>query len=232
MIGPDGQQLGVFSLAEAINMARAQGVDLVEVASTATPPVCKLVNFGKYKYEISKRDRDAKKHQHANRVKEIQLSPQINPHDFGIKLSHAIDFLCEEMKVKLVLKFRGREMAHKEFGFQQVEKFTRDLAPFAHPDNVARLVGKGVTVMFSLLPRNKRAKNPRTLADGTVPVNAGKLQVADAEDDDAHSETGPVVMKPPPRVASNPPPSAFSNNPFAKLDLDERENPPGEASTG
>ena len=160
MVGHEGQQLGVYSLADAINLARAHGVDLVEVAPNAQPPVCRVVDFGKYRYEQDKKKKESKKHQHANKVKEVQLSPKIELHDFGVKLSHAIDFLCEEMKVKVVLKFRGREMAHKEVGFQQIEKFTREVAPFGHPDNMAKVVGRSITVMFSPLPRNKRAKNP------------------------------------------------------------------------
>src|SRR6185503_242698 len=160
VIGVDGKQLGVLSLGDAVNMARAAGVDLVEIAPNATPPVCRLVDFGKYRYEQAKKEKEVKKHQHANKVKELQLSPTIDPHDFGVKLAHAIDFLCEEMKVKVTLRFRGREMAHKEFGFQQVENFIKALAPYGHPDAPAKLIGKGINVMISPLPRNKRAKNP------------------------------------------------------------------------
>lgn len=161
VIGIDGQQMGILPLGEAINIARSHGVDLVEIAPNATPPVCRLVDYGKFRYEQAKKEKEAKKHQHANKVKEIQLSPNIDPHDFGVKLNHAIDFLCEEMKVKLTLRFRGREMAHKEFGFQVIEKFIRDLVPFAHPDSPPKLIGKGINVMLSPLPRNKRAKHPR-----------------------------------------------------------------------
>ena len=119
-----------------------------------------LVDFGKYRYEQSKKDKETKKHQHANKVKEIQLSANIDPHDFGVKLSHAIDFLCEDMKVKVSLRFRGREMAHQEFGFGQVQKFIKDVAPYGHPDAPPKLIGKGLNVMLSPLPRTKRAKNP------------------------------------------------------------------------
>src|SRR5688572_22139671 len=150
-----------MTLGDAISAARASGVDLVEIAPNATPPVCRIVDYGKYRYEQSKRDKEAKKHQHANKVKEIQLSASIDPHDFGVKLSHAIDFLCEEMKVKVTLRFRGREMAHKEVGFGQVEKFIKEVAPYGHPDFAPKLVGKGINLMLSPLPRNKRAKNPR-----------------------------------------------------------------------
>ena len=123
-------------------------------------PCAGLVDFGKYRYELSKKDKESKKHQHANKVKEVQLSPTIDAHDFSVKLTHAIDFLCEEMKVKITLKFRGREMAHQEFGFQTVERFIKELLPFAHPDAPPKLLGRGINVMLSPLPRNKRAKNP------------------------------------------------------------------------
>ena len=122
VIDGDQKNLGVMALSDAINLARSKGVDLVEVNPQAVPPVCRLVDFGKFRYEQAKRDKESRKHQHANKVKEIQLSPNIDPHDFGVKQQHAIDFLCEDMKVKITLRFRGREMAHKEFGFQQVEK--------------------------------------------------------------------------------------------------------------
>jgi translation initiation factor IF-3 len=161
VIGVNGEQLGVLSLSDSINMARANGVDLVEIAPNATPPVCRLVDFGKYRYELAKRDKDAKKSQHANKVKEIQLSANIDPHDFGVKLSHAVDFMCEDMKVKVTLRFRGREMAHKEVGFQQVQNFIKEVTPYGHPDAPPKLIGKGINVMLSPLPRNKRAKNPR-----------------------------------------------------------------------
>jgi len=227
VIGPDGQQAGVMSLQDALGRARANGVDLVEVAPNATPPVCRLVDFGKFRYEQAKREKDAKKHQHANKVKEIQLSAKIDPHDMTVKLGHAIDFLCQEMKVKVSLRFRGREMAHTEVGFEQIAKFTRDLAPYGHPDNSAKLVGRGVTVMFSPLPRNKRAKNPR--------------EDAAAHSDNKHPEThrNPAPSahpQPQPQPESqtpsqSPPPAArkgenFQNNPFSGLDLDGNPSPP------
>ncbi len=161
VIDSDKKQLGVLPLGEAINLARTRGVDLVEIAPNATPPVCRLIEYGKYRYEQAKQEKEARKHQHANKLKEVQLSPNIDPHDFDVKLQHAINFLCEEMKVKVTLRFRGREMAHKEFGFQQVEKFISRLTTFGHPDAPAKLIGKGINVMLSPLPRAKRAKNPR-----------------------------------------------------------------------
>lgn len=205
VIGINGEQIGVMSLADAIRQAQSLGVDLVEIAATANPPVCRIVDYGKFRYEQAKKEKESKKHQHANKVKEVQLSPQIDPHDFGVKLSHAIDFLCEDMKVKVTLKFRGREMAHKEFGFQQVNNFIKELTPWGHPDFEAKLIGKGINVMISPLPRNKRAKHPRG-EDQPSPV----------------PENGDVQQKP--RVQSAPkspgestPAGGFANNPFAEL---------------
>lgn len=209
VIGVDNQQIGVLPLGEALTLARQRGVDLVEVAATATPPVCRLVDFGKFRYEQAKREKESKKHQHANRVKEIQLSASIDAHDFATKLGHAVDFLCEEMKVKATLRFRGREMAHKEFGFQTMSRFTEALAPYGHPDAPAKLVGRNINVMFSPLPRNKRAKNPRQ-AEGPAPATAPPER-----------ETAPA---PAPETAANagagrtPSTDGFANNPFASLE--------------
>jgi translation initiation factor IF-3 len=161
VIGLDGSQLGILPLGDALNLARASGVDLVEIAANAVPPVCRIVDFGKYRYEQSKREKESRKHQHATKVKEVQLSPKIDPHDLGVKVGHAIDFLCEDMKVKITLKFRGREMAHTEFGFQVVQKFLSDISAYGNPDFAPKLIGRGINVMISPLPRNKRAKHPR-----------------------------------------------------------------------
>ena len=230
VIGVDGKQLGVIPLTDALNQARQLGVDLVEIAATANPPVCRLVDFGKYRYEQAKKEKESKKHQHASTVKEVQLSPRIDPHDLGIKVSHAIDFLCEDMKVKVALKFRGREMAHTEVGFEVINKFLTEIAPFGHPDFPPKLIGRGINVMISPLPRNKRAKNPRQLADGSVPMNTAKTHVPDEPDEDedespaANGKAVPAAPKPP---ASQPPvktppakaPDGFGNTPFNALDI-------------
>jgi translation initiation factor IF-3 len=225
VIGVDGQQLGVLALGEAINMARNNGVDLVEIAPNATPPVCRLVDFGKFRYEQAKKEKEARKHQHANKVKEIQLSPTIDPHDLGVKLSHAIDFLCEEMKVKLTLRFRGREMAHKEFGFQVVEKFIKDLIPYGHPDAPAKLIGKGINVMLSPLPRNKRAKNPRQGEPGTE--ESQETERPEHESNGSHHTESPTPKvkesRNVPTNAAERPTEGFGQNPFSQLDIKVRQ---------
>jgi translation initiation factor IF-3 len=220
VIGTDNQQLGVLPLNEAITMARTQGVDLVEVAPNATPPVCRLVEYGKYRYEMSKKDKESKKHQHANKVKEVQLSPTIDPHDFTVKLAHAIDFLCEEMKVKVTLKFRGREMAHQEFGFQTVDRFIKELVPFAHPDAPPKLMGRGLNVMLSPLPRNKRAKNPNQNAPALTVPSDNSQPVADSAPPSPPVPPAPKEETPAVAVRFPTPPShGFANNPFTQLDV-------------
>lgn len=211
VIGIDGKQLGILALGEALNLARASGVDLVEIAPTATPPVCRVVDYGKYRYEQAKKDKESKKHQHASMVKEVQLSPRIDPHDLGVKTTHAIDFLCEDMKVKVTLKFRGREMAHTEFGFEVIKKFLADIAPFGHPDFPPKLIGKGINVMISPLPRNKRAKNPNQSAE------AGKGDGA-TDVSDEHSQHAKLEAKPKSQSgAESEPKTGFSNKPFAEI---------------
>lgn len=160
VVGDEGKQLGVMTLTDALTLARNHGVDLVEIAPNAVPPVCRIVDFGKFRYEQAKKEKESKKHQHASTVKEIQLSPRIDPHDLGVKTNHAIGFLCEDMKVKVALKFRGREMAHTEFGFQVINKFIENIAPWGHPDFQPKLIGRNINLMISPLPRNKRAKDP------------------------------------------------------------------------
>src|SRR5262245_27685448 len=205
-----------MSLGDALNLARASGVDLVEIAPTATPPVCRIVDYGKYRYEQAKKDKESKKHQHASTVKEVQLSPRIDPHDLSVKIHHAIDFLCEDMKVKVTLKFRGREMAHTEFGFQVIKKFIGDISPYGHPDFEPKLIGKGINVMISPLPRNKRAKNPH--AEG------GEPGAANLKHEHATSAGTPVKVHAGNSVAPKPAPAAFGNNPFAKLDVSVRQD--------
>jgi len=216
----DGSQVGVLPTPEAIQLARRHGVDLVEVAPNANPPVCRIIDYGKYRYEQSKKEKEAKKHQHSNKVKEVQLRPNIDPHDFSIKLAHAIDFLCEDMKVKVSLRFRGRELAHKEIGFDTIQRFIDQCGPYAHADAPPKMIGRGINVMLSPLPKNKRAANPR-----------GKVNIADTEkahaanearDQERHAEDegdgDPVKIK----GRDSADQKSFANNPFDQLDSQPR----------
>jgi translation initiation factor IF-3 len=208
VIDGDQKNLGVMSLGEAISLARSNQVDLVEVNPNAVPPVCRLVDFGKFRYEQAKREKESRKHQHANKVKEVQISPNIDPHDFAVKEQHAIDFLCEDMKVKITLRFRGRELAHKELGFQQVEKLVKNLTLFGHPDAPAKLIGKGINIMLSPLPRAKRAKNPQE------PAGQGAAAASEGPADDTYTQPKEEP------AASNA--KEFGNNAFANLEFKPR----------
>ena len=153
------EQIGVLPLVEALRLAQNKGLDLIEIAPTATPPVCRIVDYGKFKYEEAKKEKDAHRSP-AGKMKEIQLSAVIDPHDFATKLNHAIEFLCDDMKVRLKLRFKGRQKAHKEFGFQVVNKFVSDLAPYAHADSPPKMLGdRDLNVVLTPLPRDKRARN-------------------------------------------------------------------------
>jgi len=210
VIGIDGQQVGIMDLAAAINLARQNGVDLVEIAATAVPPVCRIVDYGKFKYELAKKERDSKKHQAVNLVKEVQLSPRIDPHDLGIKREHTIAFLCEDMKVKATLRFRGREMAHTEVGKEVMDRFLEQLAPWGHPDFPPKLVGKAINVMISPLPKNRRAKNPKEAKEADVG--------APSKAPDAVASNGkPEPVRVSTDAASKP--SAFGQSPFSGLSI-------------
>ena len=216
VIGVDGTQLGVMTLGDALTLSRANGVDLVEIAPNATPPVCRLVDFGKFRYEQAKKDRESKKHQHANKVKEIQLSPKIDPHDLGVKISHAVGFLCEDMKVKIALKFRGREMAHTDVGFQVIERALKEITPYGHPDFTPKLVGRAINVMISPLPRNKRAKNPGEVEGAEEGEGATARPAAKPASPSEQATTQPVKIKTNSNQAEA---DEFANNPFEKLSV-------------
>jgi len=215
VIGAEGKQLGIFQLNDALNLARQHGVDLVEISPNAQPPVCRLIEMGKFRYELAKKEKESRKHQHASTVKEVQLSPRIDPHDLGIKLQHAIDFLCEDMKVKIALKFRGREMQHTEFGFEVIKKFLGEIAPYGHPDFEPKLVGRSINLMISPLPRNKRAKNPRAAeGEGGEPAAAPAPEKLRQE----KPQPQPIPVKVTVAQKPTPAPGGF-NNPFANLEI-------------
>lgn len=166
VIGEDKQQLGVMSLDAALQLARNQQLDLVEIAATAIPPVCRIVNYGKFLYEESKAQKNSKPS--GGRMKELQLSPNIDPHDFQTKLNHAIAFLGDDMKVRIKLRFKGRQKAHKEYGFEIVNRFVREVAAHGKADSPPKMLGdRDLNVVISPLPRNQRGKTARPSASET-----------------------------------------------------------------
>lgn len=165
VINGDGTMLGILSIQEALILARNRGVDLVEISSHATPPVCKLVDIGKFRYDAAKREKEAKKKQHTTKIKEIQLRPFISERDLQVKIDRAIGFFCNNMKVRLVLRFRGRELRFKDLGFEVVRNFIIRIAPFANAYDEPKFLGRSIIVMLTPLPRSRRAKNPKEEVD-------------------------------------------------------------------
>jgi translation initiation factor IF-3 len=161
VIGPEGNQLGVMPTSQALGLAQQNGMDLVEIAPNAAPPVCKVVEYGKFKYEQEKREREARKHQHATKLKEIKLRLNIDEHDYQTKLNHMREFLAGTMKVKVSLFFRGRENAHPEFGQELMQRVIRDLAGFGHAEVPPKQMGKSINMM--LAPDKTAAKKWKEL---------------------------------------------------------------------
>jgi translation initiation factor IF-3 len=153
----EDQQLGVMNTREAVDKAKAVGMDLVEVAPNAKPPVCRVCNYGKYKYEQAKLKKKSPKT--VNRIKEIKLRVGTDTHDYNIKLARAEQFLDEGNKVRVRLQFRGRENAHREIGFVVLTKVAEDLKEIANVDQQARLAGRAVNMMLSPLPQGQRKRN-------------------------------------------------------------------------
>ncbi len=156
VVDEDGSQIGVMSSYEALKLARERGLDLVEVSPQASPPVCRVMDFGKYKYELSKRAAKAKKVQHRIQVKEVKFRPKIDDHDFDFKVNHARNFLEEKNKVKFTVMFRGREMAHSELGRALLDRAAVDLDDIAQVENPPRM--EGYTMTMYMMPRKDRGK--------------------------------------------------------------------------
>jgi translation initiation factor IF-3 len=149
VINSDGKQVGVMPLKEAMKIAEEQGLDLVEVAANANPPVCRIMNYGKYKYQQSKRTHEARKHQTVIQVKEVKLRPRTEEHDFQFKLRHAKRFLSEGNKVKVSILFRGREMAYPEFGTEILKRFIDGVKDLMVVEQAPRLEGRNMVTILA-----------------------------------------------------------------------------------
>lgn len=157
LIAADGKQIGVVTRDEALQAAQASGLDLVEISPNARPPVCRITDFGKYMYELSKRQKENKaKASTSSKIKEVKFRVRIDEHDYMTKLRRAEQFLYKGSKLKLSLMFRGREMEHPEEGFRIVSRAIKDLEHVGQPDHDARQSGRHINLVMSPLPTNKR----------------------------------------------------------------------------
>lgn len=157
VIGDDGSQLGIMSARDAMKIAQEKNLDLVKVAAQAKPPVCKIMDYGKYRFEQTKREKEAKKNQHVIDIKEVRLSNKIDKHDFDTKANQAMKFLKSGDKVKVSIRFRGREMAHPETGKTIMNQFAEACAEFGVVEKAAKLEGRQM-LMFLAAKTGKPAK--------------------------------------------------------------------------
>ena len=149
LIGEDGQQLGIMSSREAMKIAREAELDLVKIAPQAKPPVCKIIDYGKYRYELARKEKEAKKKQKTIEVKEVRLSPNIDSNDLNTKIASARKFIEKGNKVKVTLRFRGREMAHVQSSRQILDEFAKALEDIALVDKPAKMEGRSMAMFLT-----------------------------------------------------------------------------------
>jgi translation initiation factor IF-3 len=159
LISQTGEQLGILQLRDALRIAQQVNLDLVEVAPTARPPVCKVMDYGRFKYEQAKRDREARKNQKIVDIKELKMRPTIEEHDFSVKLRNARRFLEEGDKVKASITFRGREIVHADLGRQVLDRLVRELSDLGAPERPPRMEGRFMTMMIQPKPGLVRPAN-------------------------------------------------------------------------
>lgn len=172
VIDKDGGQLGILPLIEAMSRAEQAGLDLVEIAPNAEPPVCKIVDYGKFRYQLTKKEKESKKSQHQVKVKEIKLKPNTDEHDVQTKLKHAREFLVKGNKVRITCVFRGREMLHPEFGERIINKMCEDLSDVATPESNAKMLGKALSLVLAPGGTKKKVAPTSGSTLGSVPGGA------------------------------------------------------------
>ncbi|MCX7008636.1 MAG: translation initiation factor IF-3 [Kiritimatiellaeota bacterium] len=195
LIGEDGSQVGVVSTREALMRAQNAQLDLVEISPTAQPPVCRIMDYGKFKYETEKREKSSRQHASATRVKEIQLHPNVGDHDYQTKVRHLRDFVSDGHRVKVILFFRGRESAHQEIGFEVMNRVIRDTQDIAQTEQLPRLMGRNILMMLI----------PRTKSRGGTPVpGAAPLHASPRPPMPAPRPSAPAAPRPPAPVPPSP----------------------------
>jgi len=152
VVGDDGEQLGIMPTEEALKIAEEKNLDLVKIAPQAKPPVCKIMDYGKYRFEQAKREKEAKKNQRVMEIKEIRLSLNIDTHDFNTKVGHAIKFLKQGDKIKVSIRFRGREMTHPELGLNTMNNFAQAVAELGNIEKPAKLEGRQMLMFITPKP--------------------------------------------------------------------------------
>lgn len=193
LVAPDGSQIGVKKLSEALWLAEQLGLDLVEVAPDAKPPVCRLMDYGKFKYEQSIREREARKHQKRTVIKELRMAPRIEAHDFDINLRKALDFLDEGDKVKVTVRFRGREQERPEFGRRLLDRLAAGIGDNGIVEQMPQQEGRLMTMVIAPSRRKRKAESVSSSdAPETASEEEQQLPVVDelATEEISTDETG------------------------------------------
>ena len=189
VIDEEGTQIGILPTREALEMARSRGLDLVEVAPNAIPPVCRFMDYGKFRYEQSRRERESRKHQHVVELKEIRLQPKIDDHDQETKRRQAQKFLDAGDRVKFTVRFRGREMAHPEIGKQILDKLAEGLRQYGTLEQTPRMEGRTMTILISPLKQKQsmaeRERERDRARDRREPDREGTTQGDEDQGQDA-----------------------------------------------
>ena len=152
LIGEDGAQLGIMPAAEALKVAEGKGMDLVKISPNAVPPVCRIMDYGKYRFEQAKREKEARRNQHVIEIKEIRMSPGIADNDFNVKLKNGMKFLKDGDRLKVSVRFRGREMAHTSIGEELLNRYAQECAEAASLDKPPKLEGRNMSIFLSPKP--------------------------------------------------------------------------------
>jgi len=180
VIDETGQQLGIMAPPQALTIARQKGLDLVEISPTAVPPVCRIMDFGKYKFEIAKKQKASKAKQHVIKVKELKFHPKTGENDYNYRLVQAKEFLEKGYKVKATVVFRGREMAHMEYGARWLKKMTSDLEGVGVAETNTIVEGRNVMVIFAPSKTGSKPKKPEVKPE-TAPASAPQAPAPAAE---------------------------------------------------
>jgi len=176
LVGPAGEQVGIVAIGEALRLAQDSDLDLVEVAPMARPPVCKLMDYGKFKYEAAQKARESRKNQVLTVIKEMKLRPKIDPHDYETKKGHVVRFLKAGDKVKITIMFRGREQSRPELGFRLLQRLGEDVQELGYVESAPKQDGRN---MIMVLAPHKNAADLRKAAQGGAPAEQAAEQPAE-----------------------------------------------------
>jgi translation initiation factor IF-3 len=171
LVGPEGEQVGIVPVAEALRLAQDTDLDLVEVAPTARPPVCKLMDYGKFKYESAQKAREARRNQSLTVIKEMKLRPKIDPHDYETKKGHVVRFLKAGDKVKITIMFRGREQSRPELGFRLLKRLADEVTELGFVESAPRQDGRNMIMVMAPHRALKTAGRPASESDSDAPAD-------------------------------------------------------------